>query len=60
MHMMQEIEFLKPGDPCPCCGKPIKLTDRHSLLILTWFKAAKEGNYIAANYLSSKIKEFTV
>lgn len=26
---------LKPGDPCPCCGQPIKTTDPLQLEILT-------------------------
>lgn len=29
-------EFLKPGDPCPCCGMPIKTEDPDKLLVLNW------------------------
>lgn len=27
---------LKPGDPCPCCGRPIKTSDPDKLLVLSW------------------------
>lgn len=27
--------MLKPGDPCPCCGQPIKTTDLDILAFLT-------------------------
>lgn len=26
---------LRTGDPCPCCGMPIKLTDPDALRLLT-------------------------
>ena len=29
------MKILKPGDPCPCCGKPIKTTDPADLFMLT-------------------------
>lgn len=29
-------EFLKPGDPCPCCGMPIETDDPDKLLALNW------------------------
>ena len=28
--------ILKPGDPCPCCGQPIKTTDPKFLALLTY------------------------
>ena len=28
------MRVLKTGDPCPCCGKPIPLTDPHALRLL--------------------------
>lgn len=28
--------ILKPGDPCPCCGQPIKTEDPDMLLVLSW------------------------
>lgn len=27
--------LLRPGDPCPCCGNPIRATDEQVLLCLT-------------------------
>lgn len=30
--------MLKPGDPCPCCGQPIKTTDPEILALLTYIK----------------------
>ena len=29
------MRTLKHGDPCPCCGQPILLTDELELLALT-------------------------
>lgn len=28
------MRVLHTGDPCPCCGRPIKLTDPEALRIL--------------------------
>ena len=28
------MRVLKTGDPCPCCGKPIQLTDPHALRLM--------------------------
>ena len=28
--------MLKPGDPCPCCGQPIKTSDPEILSLLTY------------------------
>lgn len=28
------MRVLKTGDPCPCCGKPIPLTDPDALRLL--------------------------
>lgn len=25
------VRLYKTGDPCPCCGQPIKWTDEHDL-----------------------------
>lgn len=29
------MRILKTGDPCPCCGQPIPLTDPSALRLLT-------------------------
>ena len=33
--MRNEPILLKPGDPCPICGKPIKTEDPETLLLLS-------------------------
>lgn len=33
--------ILKPGDPCPCCGEPIKTDDPDVLLALNWIAWVK-------------------
>ena len=30
------METLKTGDPCPCCGQPIKSKDPNVLRLLSW------------------------
>lgn len=30
--------MLKPGDPCPCCGQPIKTRDPEILSLLTYIQ----------------------
>lgn len=30
------MKKLKPGDPCPCCGRPIKTRDPDVLRLLGW------------------------
>lgn len=29
-------KLLRPGDPCPCCGMPIKTDDPEKLILLSW------------------------
>ena len=33
--------MLKPGDPCPCCGQPIKTTDPVILALLTHIRDSR-------------------
>lgn len=33
--MNKEPILLKPGDPCPICGNPIKIEDPETLLFLS-------------------------
>lgn len=33
--------MLQPGDPCPCCGQPIKTTDPDILAVLTHIRDAQ-------------------
>lgn len=37
-------ELLKPGDPCPCCGRPIKTSDPDKLLALSWLAGVLSSN----------------
>lgn len=30
---------MKTGEPCPCCGQPIKTKDPDHLYLLGWIKA---------------------
>lgn len=30
------MKQLRPGDPCPCCGRPIKSRDPDVLRLLGW------------------------
>ena len=32
---MKDVKHLKPGDPCPICGKPIKTEDPEALFVLS-------------------------
>ena len=36
-------EILRPGDPCPCCGQPIKTDDPDMLMVLSWIAWMKDG-----------------
>lgn len=33
---MADIRLLHPGDPCPCCGQPIKTREPERLWLLSW------------------------
>lgn len=35
---MDITKVLKPGDPCPCCGQPIKTQDPEILRLLTYIR----------------------
>lgn len=35
---MDIAKMLKPGDPCPCCGQPIKTRDPEILRLLTYIR----------------------
>ena len=45
------MKLLKPGDPCPCCGKPIKTRDPERLELINLYARAvaqhkaKEGTH---------------
>ena len=41
--MNQETVVLKPGDPCPICGQPIKTEDPEILRFLSTLAEFMEG-----------------
>lgn len=41
-----DIVMLQKGDPCPCCGQPIKTSDPELLRLLTYIRDTK-ANAIA-------------
>lgn len=37
------MRILKPGDPCPCCGQPIKEgLPTEAIMLLSWLQEGKE------------------
>lgn len=37
------MRILKPGDPCPCCGQPIKEgLPVETVMLLSWLQEGKE------------------
>ena len=42
------IKPMKTGEPCPCCGQPIKTKDPDLLYLLGWIKAT--GHYAPISY----------
>jgi hypothetical protein len=37
------VRILKPGDPCPCCGQPIKEgLPTETIMLLSWLQEGKE------------------
>lgn len=50
----------RKGDPCPCCGRPIKTNDPEVLYLLSWiacmhrFPVADEIEAIRRMYVATK------
>ena len=37
------MRILKPGEPCPCCGQPIKEgLPTETMILLSWLQEGKE------------------
>ena len=37
------MRILKPGEPCPCCGQPIKeRLSTETMILLSWLQEGKE------------------
>lgn len=45
---MDDKKMLRTGDPCPCCGQPIKTKDPEVLCLLTYIRDCGV-NQVAAN-----------
>ncbi len=38
-----DMRILKPGDPCPCCGQPIKEgLPMETMMLLSWLQYGRE------------------
>ena len=54
------MKILETGDPCPCCGQPIKSKDPEVLYLLSWIAqmdrlpSIEEINMIYRAYESGK------
>lgn len=53
---MKDIEILKPGDACPCCGQPILTNDINKLVFLTWMKALYDEDDETESILANLIE----
>ena len=50
------VQPMKTGEPCPCCGQPIKTRGPDLLYLLGWIKAT--GRYAPITYEQlKKLKE---
>ena len=45
--------MLKPGDPCPCCGQPIKTTDPAILAMLTHIRDSRVNDIEFMMYMEA-------
>lgn len=44
------MKLLKPGDPCPCCGRPIKEgLSTETMIILSWLAERMDLRNAAKN-----------
>ena len=41
------MKMLKKGDPCPCCGRPIKTADPEVLYLLSWIAVQRRFPTVA-------------
>ncbi len=51
------MRTLKTGEPCPCCGQPIPLTDELELLALTCYCLLR--GFLPMTWLSERDEEAT-
>lgn len=51
------MKQLKTGDPCPCCGRPIKSRDPDVLRLLGW--VAENGRLPTVDEISEILRKET-
>lgn len=51
---MDDAKLLKPGDPCPCCGQPIKTRDPDLLRLLTYIRDSRCNQAFTHEYMDKK------
>ena len=52
------MELLKPGDPCPCCGQPLKEgLPTETVVLLSWIAAGKTLRKAVADWEEKKHAE---
>lgn len=49
--------MLRTGDPCPCCGRPIKTRDPERLALLTWI--ARKSRFPTAEEIRALREEIS-
>lgn len=47
-------DVLKPGDPCPCCGQPIKTRDPDLLRLLTYIRDSRCNQAFTHEYMDKR------
>ena len=51
------MKILKPGDPCPCCGEPLKEgLPMDTMLLLSWIAEGLALSEAMKNYRRNKVK----
>lgn len=50
---MDTNKTLKQGDPCPCCGQPIKTKDPEILELLTYIMERSVNQTAVVDYLAA-------
>lgn len=51
---MDDAKLLKPGDPCPCCGQPIKTRDPDLLRLLTYIRDSRCNEAFTHEYMDKR------
>lgn len=57
MKSETEPKMLRTGDPCPCCGQPIKTKDPDMLRLLTYIRDSSVIQFAAHKFLEDRSHE---